>query len=112
MTVQEQAEQALINIKTRLKLGDPMREAHAAVTQGIDAEVASALNAILHSKRAEYMVALKRHDWSYEFSDDYSAYRAGNAQRFSLKESQPIVDPMFDLWNAAAPVDYRVKVPA
>jgi hypothetical protein len=112
MSNEEKAQAALVNIKTRIKLGDKMREAHEAVSRDLDSEVNSLLNAKLHALRAEYMVALKRHDWSYEFSDDYSAYRAGNAQRFSLKESQPIVDPMFDLWNAAAPADYRVKVSA
>lgn len=112
MTIQEQAQAALNNIRTRLKLGDPMREAHAAVSEGMDPEVVSALNALLHAKRAEYMIALKRHDWSFQYSDDHTAWRNGNAKRFELNELQPLVDPLFDLWNAAAPVDYRVKVTA
>jgi hypothetical protein len=60
----------------------------------------------------EYQAALKRHDWSYEYSDDGQAYRKGRDEREALSAAQPILDPDFSIWNSFAPSDYQRKLKA
>lgn len=53
----------------------------------------------------QYLLALKRHDWNFAFSDDGSVYRKGAAQRRELSDAHAKLDPNSTHWNAAAPPD-------
>lgn len=50
-------------------------------------------------ERRQYEAALRRHDWSHEFSDDYLVVRAGREELHALREMQRRLDPEFSLWN-------------
>lgn len=61
----------------------------------------------INPERVAYELALRRHDWSHEFSDDGDAYRRGRAELQALREMQPRVDPKFALWNSLCPAQCR-----
>lgn len=50
-------------------------------------------------ERLQYEQALRRHDWSHEFSDDGLVARAGRDELRALREMQRRLDPGFALWN-------------
>lgn len=50
-------------------------------------------------ERLAYEQALRRHDWSHEFSDEYEYARRGRAELAALREMQRRLDPGFDIWN-------------
>lgn len=54
-----------------------------------------------------YRAALKRHDWSHEFSDDGVIYNRGRESLLRLKTQQQLLDPQFQIWNAFAPPGYQ-----
>ena len=54
-----------------------------------------------------YIDALNRHDWHFEYSDDYSVVCRGRAERAKLVERQLVIDPHKVLWNRACPVEQR-----
>lgn len=54
-------------------------------------------------ERATYKVALRKHDWSHEFSDDGNAYRKGKAELVALREQQQRIDRDWKIWNSIAP---------
>jgi hypothetical protein len=56
----------------------------------------------------EYVDALKKHDWAFEFSDDRRAYRKGYESRAQLRILQQRIDPDFRIWNQHAPERDRV----
>lgn len=57
-----------------------------------------------------YTNQLIRHDWSYDWSDDYSVWSKGNEQRKALSVMQKQLDPDFTIWNKHAPADYQVTI--
>lgn len=57
---------------------------------------------------SEYIALLQSHDWSYEFSDDHSAWRKGKAERDRLHLMRSKLDPSNALWNIYAPIDHRM----
>lgn len=57
-----------------------------------------------------YINQLIRHDWSYDYSDDYSAWKKGLAERNALSALQKQVDPDFTIWNKHAPASYRITI--
>lgn len=58
-------------------------------------------------QRADYEVALRKHDWSHEFSDDFDAYRKGRQELQALRKQQARIDPLFVIWNSIAPPQCR-----
>lgn len=53
--------------------------------------------------KAEYVDALRRMDWSFEFSDDHRAYTAGRKALQRLHELRALCDPDGSIWAAHAP---------
>lgn len=56
-----------------------------------------------------YQQRLAAHDWSFEYSDDHSAWQRGRAKLQELQYLQPAVDPDFTIWNRYAPAEYQRK---
>lgn len=50
----------------------------------------------------EYRRLLKAHDWSFGFSEDYSVFRRGQAERMKLIELRAKLDPDGEIWNQFA----------
>lgn len=59
-------------------------------------------------KRAEYITALRKHDWQSEFADDMSAVRAGRESLKRLVELRAEIDPSGEVWNSVAPDGFKV----
>lgn len=57
----------------------------------------------------EYRENLARHDWTYNYSDDYGVWRKGDTMYKLLSATQKRLDPDFAIWNSIAPEDYRIK---
>jgi hypothetical protein len=55
---------------------------------------------MIHKAQVEaYIILLKRHDWTYEASDDGRSYREGLSERKELNSLQKSLDPEFVIWN-------------
>lgn len=48
---------------------------------------------------AAYVQALKDHDWSHEFSDDFRVWQAGSRQLDALYAMRVRLDPDYSVWN-------------
>jgi translation initiation factor IF-2 len=55
----------------------------------------------------EYKTLLSRHDWTYEFSDDYREWKKGHEELKRLNEMSKIVDPDRIIWNMYYPERFR-----
>ena len=55
----------------------------------------------------EYKELLKKHDWYYDYSDDFSVYEKGLKEYKTLIESRRTYDPEFEIWNTLCPTDCR-----
>lgn len=55
-----------------------------------------------------YLQALKSHDWTFEHSDDQSAWRRGAKERAMLKAAQPVYDVTGVYWNQKAPEGFKI----
>lgn len=60
-----------------------------------------------HAAMVDYVDRLKRHDWMFQYSDDFGVYMRGREQRRVLQEMQRTVDPDHSIWNEFAPADFR-----
>lgn len=61
------------------------------------------------SPHDEYVSLLKRHDWSYQYSDDYNAYSAGRDEAAHLAAMKArLGDKDGAIWNVHAPDGYRI----
>lgn len=58
-------------------------------------------------RRAEYVAALLRMDWKFEFSDDHRAWQAGRDELVRLRDLRDKLDPDHALWKANAPKEYH-----
>lgn len=58
------------------------------------------IDAMRAARLAAYRAALASHDWTYEMSDDHSAYCEGRRQRQALEAMQPDLDPGRVIWNS------------
>lgn len=56
----------------------------------------------------EYVTALQRHDWHYDYSDDHNVWRKGREERLRLEDARRQHDRSGALWNQYAPEQYRV----
>jgi hypothetical protein len=62
-------------------------------------------------ERLAYEQALRRFDWSFEFSDDGAVVRRGRAALAELREQQQRLDPRGAIWRAVAPSGHGVPQP-
>jgi hypothetical protein len=60
-------------------------------------------------KRAGYIAALRCHDWTFEYSDDGTVYRAGLASLRRLQALQEEIDADGAIWNREAPEGFKVR---
>lgn len=58
-------------------------------------------------QREYYLALLKAHDWSYDYSEDFSRWQAGHSQHLQLTRLQRLIDPEYALWNQHAPAAYQ-----
>jgi hypothetical protein len=56
----------------------------------------------------EYKTLLKNHDWFYEYSDDYSVWEKGTAEKDKLLQIQKQIDPTGSIWNSFAPKECQL----
>lgn len=54
-----------------------------------------------------YRKLLGRHDWYYNFSDDYSVWSKGKKNLADIFGLQPDVDADFKIYNEYAPDDFK-----
>ncbi len=59
---------------------------------------------------AQYVQALKDHDWEFSYTDDHSVYQRGHNSLAKIKRLQKQIDPDATLWNVTAPPAYRLHV--
>lgn len=59
-----------------------------------------------------YIKRLQSHDWYYEYSDDHSVWRRGQAERDQLRGQQRSLDPDGEIWNTHAPDMFKITPPA
>lgn len=50
----------------------------------------------------EYRRLLKAHDWDFGFSEDFSVFRRGQAERMKLIELRAKLDADGEIWNQFA----------
>lgn len=50
----------------------------------------------------DYVLALKGKDWSYQFSDDHSAYARGRLEHEWIEDARQRLDPDYTVWNSIA----------
>ena len=62
-------------------------------------------------KRAAYVSALVKMDWSYEFSDDGRVWAAGRDALAALRAMQAEIDPTGELWLRHAPKGHGIPGP-
>lgn len=77
-----------------------------------DPAVAEAITAAVQAdplpmRRAEYVSAMKRMDWTFEGSDDQRIWRAGRDELQRMRIERAIVDPDGALWKLHAHPDYQ-----
>lgn len=63
--------------------------------------------AALPVRRARYVSALIRMDWSFEFSDDHAVWQRGRDELTRLRAERDAIDPDRALWNQHAHPNYR-----
>jgi hypothetical protein len=88
-------------------MGQPSEQASSLlhpIFQGILQSFADAPKIVA---RVDYEVALRKHDWAHEFSDDGNVYRRGREQLKALREQQASIDPDWRIWNSIAPPQCR-----
>jgi hypothetical protein len=57
-----------------------------------------------------YRRALARHDWFFQYSDDYSAFKAGEENEWFIRTEQRAIDAAGVLWNVYAPREFVITV--
>lgn len=88
-------------------MGQAQGATAAGMHPALAASIAGALNGAAVMRRAQYVSALRAHDWGHQWSDDVSVVQRGAAERRWLREAAAQIDPGFELWNQAAPADQR-----
>jgi len=58
---------------------------------------------------AEYREKLKKHDWTYEYSDSHEVWRRGQAERRELVNLQLRLDPKGEIWNSIAEPEFQLR---
>lgn len=56
-----------------------------------------------------YIEKLKRMDWYFNMSDDYSMYASGRRRMDELKALREELDPDYTVWNEYAPADFKLE---
>lgn len=58
----------------------------------------------IHNEQ-DYVQALKRHDWQYEYSDDHQVWLRGRDAQNMLLLARQEFDPTWAIWNQHCPVE-------
>lgn len=74
-------------------------EVFAPILAGIQAQF---------QRRADYVAALRAHDWGFEYSDDMRAVRAGRESLARLMLERAAIDADGAIWNSLAPEGFKV----
>ena len=61
------------------------------------------------NSQEDYVQALKRHDWGYQYTDDHSVWLRGDAERQRLVGARAEFDPTWSIWNQHCPVSMIVE---
>lgn len=78
----------------------------ASIHPTIAAALAPHIGDSLQMRRAQYVSALTRFDWLFEFSDDGALYRRRAAELTELRRQQAELDPTGELWRRHAHSSY------
>lgn len=58
----------------------------------------------IHNQQ-DYVQALKRHDWQYEYSDDHQVWLRGRDAQNMLLLARQEFDPSWATWNQFCPTE-------
>jgi len=58
----------------------------------------------------KYITQLKHHDWTYNYSDDHSVWRRGEAERMNLLYQRKKLDPNGTIWNTYCEKGYEFNL--
>jgi len=91
------------------------RPAQFARHERVAPSIATVVNALVpapgHEARLEfYRRALARHDWWFQYADDYTVFKAGERNAVYIHAERCVLDPDFSVWNDHAPEEFRVAV--
>jgi len=64
----------------------------------------------MHPQLNEYIDLLKKHDWTFNYSDDHRAYTKGNLERKVLTDMAKVIDPEYKVWNEHCPEIFQAKM--
>ena len=56
-----------------------------------------------------YRELLATHDWTYDYSDDYSVWARGKGVHEKILGLAKHIDPEFKIYNEYAPADFKKK---
>ena len=109
------------NPDTLGKMNDKMRDVLSKVDTDDKAQAQAAKDKAEADRQAkakelgpqamdDYITKLKRHDWSYDYSDDHRVWQRGVDERNAIRNLQKVIDPDFEVYNKYAPDGYKVKV--
>ena len=57
-----------------------------------------------------YINLLQTHDWSYDYSDEYSKWKRGFEQKSQLEAYARDLDPTYKVWNEYAPEGFKKQI--
>jgi hypothetical protein len=58
---------------------------------------------------SEYITLLQKHDWYYNYSDDFTFWQKGRNERDKLLQLRLELDQHGLVWNQYAPTDFHIK---
>lgn len=54
-----------------------------------------------------YKLALRTHDWFYDYSDDHNVWTRGFNEKTELRKLQEVLDPDYEIWDTIAPEHFK-----
>ncbi len=55
----------------------------------------------------QYIAALEKHDWYYNYSDDHAAYMTGSSEKDTLRKLAMVYDHNFQIWDSISPDQFK-----
>lgn len=83
---------------------------HAHIHPVMAAVLQSAIECAPRAARLQrdiYIDLLRRHDWTFQYSDDHNTWNAGNRSLRDLNLLRRELDPDGAIWNSHAPAGYQ-----
>lgn len=112
--VQEADPDTLGNMNSKMKdvlskvHGDDQAKAQAEKDKA-EAERQAKVKELGPNAMERYVELLKRHDWTYQYSDDHSVWKRGQAEADAIRKLGDIVDPERNLYKKHSPFYEAVK---